>query len=116
MTLLHRLRLAANLTQTQAAALLGISQPAISQAEARESLADRALHAYGLLLSVAPDPIRPILAAHPDPLPRALRPRAAIRDAIRDLYPDAPIVYTPEIGETHDAYLRRVRVALEVRA
>lgn len=116
MTILRTLRTKANLTQTQAAALLRISQPALSQAEARESLADRALAAYGLLLTVEPDPVRAILAPHPDPLPRSLRPRAAIRDAIRDLYPTAAIVYTPEPGEAHDAYLSRVRVALEVRA
>ena len=116
MTLLRRLRLAANLTQTQAAALLGISQPALSQAEARPSLADRALAAYGLLLTAEPDPVRAILAAHPDPLPKPLRPRAAVRDAIRDLYPTAPIVYTPEPGEAHADYISRVRPALEVRA
>lgn len=116
MTLLRHLREKAHLTQTQAAALLGVTQPALSQAEARPSLADRALAAYGLLATVAPDPIRAVLAAHPDPMPRSPRPRQQIRDAIRDLYPAAAIVYTPEIGETHEAYLRRVRVALEVRA
>lgn len=116
MTLLRSLRTRANLTQIQAAQLLQISQPALSQAEARPSHVDRALAAYGLHLTVAPDPIRAILQPHPDPLPRTPRVRQQIRDAIRDLYPDAPIVYTPEIGEAHDAYLARVRVALEVRA
>jgi transcriptional regulator with XRE-family HTH domain len=116
MTLLRNLRLKANLTQTQAAALLQISQPALSQAESKPTLADRALQAYGLLLTAEPDPIRAILAPHPDPLPRSLRPRAAIRDTIRDFYPAAPIVYTPEPGESHADYLARVRPALEVRA
>lgn len=116
MTLLKTLRTRANLTQTQAAALLGVTQPALSQAEARQSIIDRALAAYGLQVAATADPIRAILAAHPDPMPRAHRARFAIRDAIRELYPDAAIVYTPEIGEAHDTYLARVRVALEVRA
>jgi transcriptional regulator with XRE-family HTH domain len=115
-TLLQRLRLQANLTQNQAAVLLGTTQPALSRAEADPSLADRALQAYGLRLTIEPDPLHVILAAHPDPMPRDHRARAAVRDAIRAAYPDAAVVYTPEIGEPRAAYLTRVRVALEVRA
>jgi transcriptional regulator with XRE-family HTH domain len=115
-TLLQRLRLQANLTQNQAAVLLGTTQPALSRAEAGPCLVTQAATAYGLRLSVEPDPLHVILAAHPDPMPRDHRARAAVRDAIRAAYPGAAVVYTPEIGEPRAAYLSRVRPALEVRA
>jgi transcriptional regulator with XRE-family HTH domain len=103
---LKALRIRHNLTQAEAAALLGITQPALSQAERTPSHADRleaVLAERDPLLTV------PIQLHSP-------KARFATRDAIRRLYPDAYLVPTAKPGEAHDAYLARVRVALEVRA
>ncbi len=105
-TRLQRLRLEANLTQNQAAALLGITQPALSQAERTPTHADRL---EAILAEREPLRTVPIDLSTP-------KARFATRDAIRRLYPNAALVPTARPGELPDAYLTRVRVALEVRA
>ena len=105
-TRLKALRIQANLSQREAAELLGITQPALSQAERTPTHADR-LEA----LLAERDPLRTVPIQLHSP-----KARFATRDAIRALYPNAALVPTARPGELPDAYLSRVRVALEVRA
>jgi hypothetical protein len=120
--LLPILRHLSGLTQAAMAERLDLTQGYLSRAEREPTALDAAL---GLL---PPDHVaavlelRRVLAPHPDPLPRTLRPRAAIRDALRQAYPAAELVPTPLPGEGHLDYIARavpavaVRPALEVRA